>query len=187
VKTATPPDYALHLLDRRPPDDYLRECTRRIAVEKTEDEGDAVSVMIFRVHAEWLALPTIVFQEVVDSYALHSVPHRGGILAGIVTIRGELLICAYLAKLLGLEEVSNKNQSPDRRLIVVEREESRIAFPVDEVHGVARYWRGELRPVPATLRQATATYTTGLFSWRDRTVGCLDDELLFYNLNKSFA
>ena len=186
VKTTTPSDKS-HLLDRIPPDDYLRECTRRIAEQETIDKGDAVSVLIFRVGGEYLALPTTVFQEVIDNYTVHSVPHRGGIVAGIATIRGELLLCASLPKLLRLEEISSEKDSSSQRLIVVEREESRMAFPVDEVQGVARYRRGELIPVPATLRQATATYTIGLFSWRDRRVGCLDDQLLFYTLNKSFA
>jgi chemotaxis-related protein WspD len=186
VKTATPSDNS-HLLDRTPSDDYLRECTRRIAEQKTEDKGDAVSVLIFRVGGEYLALPTIVLQEVADNHTLHSVPHRGGIVAGIATIRGEILLCASLPKLLGLEEVSSEKDSSGQRLMVVEREKSRMAFPVDEVHGVVRYWRDELSPVPATLRQAAATYTIGLFSWRERRVGCLDDQLLFHTLDKSFA
>ena len=181
------PNGALHLLDRKLPDDYLREWTQRIAAEKTTDEAGTNSFLVFRLGVEWLALPTIVFQEIVDSYTLHVIPHRRGIVAGIVTIRGELLLCACLASLLGLEEGSNNKQLPKGRLIVAQRDGNRIAFPVDEVHGILRYRRRELIPAPATLAQAAATYTIGLFSWKGRTVGCLDDELLFYTLNKSFA
>ena len=61
------------------------------------------------------------------------------------------------------------------------------ASPVDEVFGVHRYHPRELRPAPATLAESKVTYTTGLLPWRDRTVGCLDDELLFYTLNKSLS
>ena len=30
-------------------------------------------------------------------------------------------------------------------------------------------------------------YMAGLLPWRDSTVGCLDDELLFYALNKDLS
>ena len=179
---------ALHLLDREPPADYLRAWTERIAAEKMVGEAGTNSVVIFRVGVEWLALPTSVFQEVAENCTLHTMPHRrGGIVAGMVTIRGELLLCASLAKLLGLEETSNGKHIPDQRLLVANRDGNRVAFPVDEVHGVVRYHRRELNPLPATLAHAAATYTIGLLSWQERTVGCLDDELLFYTLNKSFA
>jgi chemotaxis-related protein WspD len=34
---------------------------------------------------------------------------------------------------------------------------------------------------------AAGTYTLGMLPWNDRTVGCLDDELLFYALNKGLG
>jgi len=178
---------ALHLLDCAPPADYLREWTERIAAEKMVGEAGTNSVVIFRIGVEWLALPTSVFQEVAEKCTLHTMPHRrGGIVAGLVTIRGELLLCASLAKLLGLDETLNGKHVSDQLLLVANRDGSRVAFPVDEVHGVVRYHRRELNPVPGTLAHAAAIYTIGLLSWQERTVGCLDDELLYYTLNKSF-
>ena len=115
-------------------------------------------------------------------------PHRGEVVAGLVTIRGELLLCASLAKVLGSRnaKAANGTHIPDQRLLVANRDGSRVAFPVDEIHGVVRYQPGELNTAPATLAHAAATYTIGLLPWQERTVGCLDDELLFYTLNKSF-
>lgn len=174
---------ASHLLDREPPADYLDEWTQRIAAENKVVEPGTSSVVIFRVGLEWIALPTAIFQEVSASCVLHTMPHRrGGIVAGLVTIRGELLLCASLAKLLGIEQ-----ENVCRQLLVASRDGKRVAFPVDEVHGVVPYHARELKPVPATLAQSTTIYTLGLLRWRDRTVGCLDDELLFYTLDKSFA
>jgi chemotaxis-related protein WspD len=182
MRTAESPNGALHLFDRAPPADYLREWTERIAAEKMLGETGTNSVIIFRVGVEWLALPTSVFQEVAENCPLHTIPHRcGGIVAGMVTIRGEILLCASLAKLLGLEQTSNGKHLPDQRLLVANRDGNRVAFPVDEVHGVVRYDRRELNSLPAV------NHIIGLLSWQERTVGCLDDELLFYTLNKSFA
>jgi chemotaxis-related protein WspD len=50
-----------HLPEREPPEDYLREWTRALAEEKDEDKAaDTLSVLIFRLGQEWLALPTHV-------------------------------------------------------------------------------------------------------------------------------
>ena len=62
------------------------------------------SALLFRINAEWLALPTQAFQEVAEHRLVHSLPHRRqGIVLGLVNIRGELLICVSLGHLLGLE------------------------------------------------------------------------------------
>jgi chemotaxis-related protein WspD len=183
---------ALHLLNRTPPEDYLREWTARIAAEKKTAEPGTNSVVIFRLGLEWLALPTRLFQEVAEHCTLHTVPHRrGGILAGLVNIRGELLLCASLGALLGLDQAmpagSDKKRTVYARLLVANRAGNRLAFPVDEVHSVTRYHPRELKPLPATLANAAAPFTLGLLPWGERTVGCLDDELLFYKLDQSFA
>ena len=45
----------------------------------------------------------LTYEEIAERRSLHSLPHRRrGIVMGIVNIRGELLICASLGKLLGL-------------------------------------------------------------------------------------
>jgi chemotaxis-related protein WspD len=180
---------ALHLLDREPPADYLAEWTERVAAKKEDVDLGTTSVLIFRIAVEWLALPVSIFQEAAENCVLHTIPHRrGGIIDGLVTIRGELLLCAALAKLLGIERDSQDGQRPIcPRLLVTNRGGNHLAFPVDEIHGVVRYHPRELLPVPASLAQAAAIYTIGLLPWQNRTVGCLNDELLFHTLNKSFS
>jgi chemotaxis-related protein WspD len=149
--------------------------------------------VVFRIGLEWLALPTGIFQEIAEHCTLHAVPQRrGGVLAGLVSVRGDLLLCASLAVLLGLEPAAvfiprERNRPVIPRLLVANRGGNRLAFPVDEVHSVVRYHPRELKPAPATLAHAAAPFTIGMLPWRDRTVGCLDDELLFYKLDRSFA
>jgi chemotaxis-related protein WspD len=180
---------ALSLFDRELPSDYRREWTQRVAAEKKDIERGTSSVVVFRVALEWLALPASIFQEVAEHCILHPIPHRrGGTVAGLVTIRGELMLCASLADFLGIEkDLQHTNERIGKRLLVANRKGSRMAFPVDEVHGVVRYRPRDLKPVPATLAQAASTYTIGLLPWQDRSVGCLDDELLFYSLDESFS
>ena len=183
---------SLLLLDRESPADYRREWTERIAAERESAAAGTEAALIFRIGNEWLALPPRIFQQVAEHCPVHSLPHRrDGIVLGIANIRGELIVCVSLGAALGLEKEKDKEAASGhgvrRRLLVANRAGNRLAFPVDEVHGVRRYHPAELRPLPATLSESGVTYTTGLLSWGDRTVGCLDDELLFYTLNRSLA
>lgn len=183
---------AQFLLDRAPPEDYLREWTERIASAKRAADADTSSALIFRIGVEWLALPTQIFQQVADQCPVHSLPHRmDGIVRGVVNIRGELLVCVSLGSVLGIDKEPATVREGGRRvyprLLVANRNGNRLAFPVDEVAGVHRYHPGILRPVPTTLAESRVSYTQGLLPWRDRTVGCLDDELLFYTLNRSLS
>jgi chemotaxis-related protein WspD len=173
------------LLDREVSEDDLREWTAHVAAEKNVVAVGTKSVVIFRIGAEWLALPTSVFQEVAEGCKLRTLPHhRGGILSGLVNVRGELLLCVSLEALLGLEKTAEVKLG---RLLICNPPGGRLAFPVSEVHGVHRYHPGDLRDAPATLSKAADIYIAGVLPWKDRTVGCLDEQLLFYALDKGLA
>ncbi len=73
------------------------------------------------------------------------------------------------------------------RLLVLAQEGQRLVFPVDEVHGTHRFHPQQLAAVPATVAKATATYTKAILPWQKKSVGLLDEQLLFYTLNRSLA
>jgi chemotaxis-related protein WspD len=148
--------------------------------------------VLFRVGLEWLALPTALFQEIAALRPIHSLPHRrGGAVLGLGNVRGELIVCLSLAHVLAIEPVpaggAEGVSRAHQRLLVIQRDGQRIAFPVDEVHGVHRFHRRELQAVPATVARAAAAHTAAVLRWRDHTVGCLDDARLWATLNRSLA
>jgi chemotaxis-related protein WspD len=193
-RTLTEPRvFATRLLDREVPEASLREATVHVAAKKSVVELGTKSVVIFRIGMEWLALPTGVFQEIGDRCTVRRLPdHRGGILSGLVNVRGELLLCAALGVILGVDKAAEGQPAagPNSagRLMICKRGDARLAFQVNEVHGLHRYHPRDLRSPPATLAKAAAgIYTLGVVPWKETTVGCLDDELLFYTLNKGLA
>jgi chemotaxis-related protein WspD len=186
------------LLHRELPEECLRESTANVAAKRNVTAPGTKSAVIFRIGAEWFALATSVFQEIGDRSAIRRLPdRRRGILSGLVNVRGELLLCVALDTVLGLEQSGLEQSGAERktgtttcfeRLMICKYNNARLAFQVSEVHGLHRYHPADLRNAPATLaRAACGIYTLGVMSWRDRTVACLDDELLFYNLNKGLA
>ena len=188
-------------LDAPSPEGYLEEWTERLVPAIELPSSDLQSVVILRLGDEWLALSVGVLVEITTPRPVHRVPHRGGLLSGIVNIRGELHLCVRLGELLGLE--SRAGMHPHRRggdrpaetgtqadpeearrrgagrFIVARRGAESWVFPVDQVDQVRRFPLNELQPAPATLARSLGRLTRGVFSWKDRQIGLLDEDRLF--------
>jgi chemotaxis-related protein WspD len=181
---------AVQLLDRARVHD-LAATSRLFAADKVAAERGAKSAFLFRIGSEWLGVATAVLDEVADLRAIHSLPHRrSGVVLGLANVRGELIVCASLAQLLGIEGGAEEGPARERRialrrLLVVRERGLRLAFPVDEVHGTQRYDDAELRPAPSTVARATARYSRAVLPWQGHSVGLLDEELLFHSLNRN--
>jgi chemotaxis-related protein WspD len=185
-------------LDAPSPPGYLDEWTRRLAVPAEESSADLLGVLIFRLGEEWLGLRVGSMVEVTGPRRVHRVPHRGGVLAGLVNIRGELHLCVHLDQVLHLKKDEGGRMkdepegSPDssfilhpssfKRMLVVRREAERWVFPVDEVDQVCRFAATQMTRVPPTVGRALARLTRGLFHWQGRSIGLIDDERLFATL-----
>ncbi len=178
---------AAMLLDAEMPPGYGAECTGYFSQKKQQARGESRAVLVFRIGGEWLALPTSCCAEVIDMRPIHTLPHRRSeVLRGLASVRGELVVCVSLGNLLGLERAHDTGPHYSR-LIVIHGEGGRLAFPVNEVQGIVRFCEEDLAEVPATLSGAAASYTTGALPKGELTIGCLDEQLLFYTLNRSLA
>src|SRR5690348_4183797 len=135
--------------DRELPASYLDEWATHIAQPKQLAARGALSAVVFRVGAEWLAVPTAVCSEVSVRKPAHPIPHRrNGIVLGLVNIRGDLVLCVSLAGVLGVTEASydkpERRRISRERLLLLEHEGQRLACPVSDMHGVQRYHAGDL-------------------------------------------
>jgi len=177
--------------ERSAPPGYLEGWRAILEEPAAPPATDSLSVLVFRVAGEWLALSTLVLVEVTPVRALHRLPHRGAtVLAGLVNIRGQIQLCGSLHGLLGLAggpvrggASSGEGDASTARLLVVERggeaTGERWVLGVDEVAGVQRICRDALRPVPSTVGQAGARCSSALFDWQDKTVALVDEPRMF--------
>ncbi|MBO3458712.1 chemotaxis protein CheW [Aetokthonos hydrillicola Thurmond2011] len=190
------------LLEREAPVEYLNEWTSILSKTQSEHSVSAsqlsttvlglaqtISVMIFRLGGEWLALPVRLFQEVTQPCTIHSIPHRTNeLFLGLVNIRGEILMCVSLSHLLDLETIADSTNHlssvTPQRMVVVGTNEERWVFTVDEVCGIHRFHNQELQAAPVVISKATEAYTKGVIHWQDQKVNYLDSDLLFYTLNR---
>ena len=184
------------LLDQEPPPGYVREWTDRVAVDVGVHDAAAGDAFVFRLGLEWLALPVSLLQEVVEPGEIHKVPHRtGGLLLGLTNIRGTLLVCIALENLFdpdgrsgrGGRRIKSDVRTGDGRprMLVLAHNGHRVVVFVDEVQGLLRYSAGQLQATPATVELASRVYTTQMIGWKNKTIGLLDGELLFYSIHRS--
>lgn len=199
------------LLDRPAPDGYVAEWTAMLAQTQTQqaDYSTVVSVAIFRLGQEWLALPASLFNQVLEPAPVHSLPHRSDrILRGIVNVRGQLLLCVSLHELLGIaadpespitsqlsgqktSQPTGTTQLTNRRkvgtyprLVVMEKQRDTWAFEVNEFYGLHRCQSAQLRNAPAFSSQSLAGFTQSILPWHDQNVSYLDADCLFNALRQ---
>jgi chemotaxis-related protein WspD len=179
---------AVGLLDTDAPAGYLTEQTDHFAKPKSAVGLVMHAVVIFRIGAEFLALPASSVKEVAEFLPIHSLPHRQtGSILGVASVRGELLACMSLSRVLGLDEPAGDKPNKQRHLLVLRHEGVRAVCPVDEVHSFHTFHPQDLDDVPATVSKAAATYTKKLLSWKGHSVGVLDADLVFHTLKRNAA
>ena len=166
-------------LDTPATSDYLDEWTTRLATPEAEESTEVLSVLVFRLGDEWLALPVAVLVEVTRPRVAHRIPHRAGLLAGVVNIRGELQLCVRLDLLLGVTPVPPQGAVQNPRLVVIRSEGDAWVFAADEVDQVHRFPIPNLTPPPPTLSRSLARLTRGVIESSGRAIGLLDDSRLF--------
>lgn len=175
----------VRLLDRPAPEGYLREWQERLREKPDDEERDTVALLVFRVAKEWLAIRVPAVAEITADATVHRVPHRtNAVLRGIVNVRGELQLAFSLRALLGLEQGTAQQASARvyPRMLTLLRDGQRFVTRVDEVMGVSHFETALMEEAPVTVSKALATFTRGLYSWNDKKVAVIDDELIFHSL-----
>jgi len=181
----------------RPVDaDYGEDWARELARPAAGAGATDAAAMVFRIGAEWLAVPLALAASVAPVAPVHRLPHRGGgPLLGVAAAGGRLLPAVSLARLLDIDAgaaVPAGRHAFARHLVLAESDPQRggqrgataFALPVDEVQGVVRYASAGLLPPAATVGRAPPPLVTGVLADAVRgaadagAAGLLDAHLL---------
>lgn len=171
------------MLDREIPPGFREEWAKTLAGGKETEAPGAVSLVVFRLNDEHLALKTMVFVQALALRPIHRVPFRTNrMFLGIVNVDGVLLPCLSVAEVLGItapdQRAANAEGQGYRRLMVVSRDGERFVFPVDEVLGVMLILPTQLQKPPQTISKSAKALTLQVFQLNSRSVGLLDDAKL---------
>lgn len=167
---------ARHSLTRPVEPDYDEYWARELARPDAAADTSAASLdaaLVFRVGAEWLAVPLALAASVAPIAPVHRLPHRGGAhshhaLLGIAAAGGKLLPAVSLARLLDIDSetvpATGGRHAFRRLLVLAEPGAPSFALPVDEVHGVLRHAPAALQPPAATVGRAPPPLLAGVLS-----------------------
>jgi chemotaxis-related protein WspD len=139
--------------------------------------SDTLSVSVFRIGSQWLALETVLFLRWLESRPVHVVPGRTNeIFRGLVNVDGELLFAFDGARMMNPDESVGSTAA---RMFVASDGVDRFVFAVEEVLGIRRISRQALDEVPATLARAPSSLTRNAMVIEGRSVALLDAERFF--------
>lgn len=176
------------LLSRTPNPEYLHEWTGILQSDKGgAQERRDYSLLLFRIASEWFGLSTSVFNQVCEKKPIHSIPYRQNpMLLGLVNIGGQIRVCFAIDKLLGIAKEAGENESLSsvvyNRMVVIEKEGNTWVFPVDEVYGIFQFDAKKMENVPVNVAKSSSNFLKGVYNWKDRSIGFLDEDLLCYSL-----
>jgi chemotaxis signal transduction protein len=147
------------------------------ATPPTSDREGRLVLFVFRVGGERFGIEPAHVELAAPLPVIHSMPHRGVSIAGVVNVRGGVTLCFSLADVLGCAP----GASADRpMLLVLAHGGWRVAARVDEAEGVSAFAQSSLQPTPSTLQASGRTHVKGIFESGDgRGVGWLDVNSLF--------
>lgn len=172
------------------PGGYMEEWTEIIGREKDSLAKNNISIIIFRIGKEYLALRSAIFREIVNPRKIHKVPHRSDdVFLGMTNIRGELQLCFSLKALIG-ESANGETASVEdasAKMLVIQNGGKCWVFPVDQVLGVLRCNDSLAQNVPVTVSKSSGTFTQKVLHHDRREIGLLDDELLIFSLQRKIS
>ncbi len=182
-------DAAARLLGREPPEAYLEAWrqTLKITMDK-EERGTRFSVGLFRLGDELFAMPTETVVEVHPRAPVRSVPGRtGDVLRGLVSLRGEIHLCASLRALFSLEAEPEGGESAEdeRRMLVVQQDGETWALLVDAVLDFERFEASQLKSAQDTVTKSAIHFTDGVVQTPEGPAGRIDPKRLFEGLARS--
>lgn len=182
---------ASKLFERTPTQEYIEEWTNDLMQPQSSENSEGIlSVIVFRLGEEWFALPTICIKEVSHCRAIHQIPHRtNNTLLGVINLNGELQLYVALHRLLEVDSSADiqtiRIPYQQERMIAIVKDRDLWVFPVAEIDGIYKWDLTKLENVPVSVSRSSANYVKGIMKKENRSVGLLDEELLFASLKRS--
>lgn len=178
---------ARKVFDQKPPAGYREELARTLAAQEAPRPEKEMSIIIFRIGPQWMALPSRILKGISSPQPVHGIPHRGGVFKGLVNIEGELHLSFDMERLLGVCAHPGPAAASARvfaRLITLNSNGQDWSFSSDEIMKIVRVDCAALLPAAPQAAPDGAMYARGSFACDGKDVILLDEELLASSLRR---
>jgi purine-binding chemotaxis protein CheW len=136
--------------------------------------SDGKQVCSFVAGGQLFGVEVEKVQEIIRCYQVSSVPLAPPSVAGLINLRGEIVVALDLARRLELEATSPRTKSPFH--VVLRTADGPASLLVDEILGVVDTTSLAFEPPPETVRGNPRRFIRGAFQLADRLLLALDIE-----------
>lgn len=158
--------------------EILRERARTLSeVSAQEESGEKISILSFQLGEELYGIELGYLTETRQSVPLRHVPCAPSHLAGIMSLRGELLPAVDLRPILGLPQQEPPKIAP--ALLILSLKGNKLAVVVDQAKDILTFPVKELQPPPLSLEPERALLITGELLVKARPLSLINVEKLF--------
>lgn len=113
-----------------------------------EESSDTESLVVFRIDAEYYAVPIASIEGIIKIPPVTVVPNSPPYIQGIITVRGRVVTVVDLEKRFALPRESNLTQ---QHLLLVTVHDVSVGVIVDKALGVLRVLRTQIAEPPTAL------------------------------------
>lgn len=183
---------AIRLLDRPISDSDLAAAARLASQPEGADGRRTVGLLLFRLGTETFAVPARSLRRIATYSRPVPIPHRAsGLLRGLCNIRGELVLCADLHRLLGMPERRERDplsaDADQRRMILIGPADASWVFEADELFGIERIDPASMLAPPITVERALEAFVAGLADIDGVRATVLDADRILSGLQAGLA
>lgn len=125
----------------------------------TDANKDLHEVLLVQVHSESYGLPVDGVLGIYENVTVTPLPGTPNFVAGMVNLRGNLVIVLDLATIL---DVPGDASSDENALVVLARDDAHVAFLVDSVSEVSELDTRNVTPTGALLSTKTSAFLSGV-------------------------
>lgn len=186
---ATPTDPIQLLLDRPITSAELDAGAAQAALPVDLRSSQSVRYLLFQIGEEIAALPAMTLRRVTPTARVIPIPHRSTpVLRGMCNIRGELVLCANLHRLLGLPSRDEAAEAAETsRMVIIGPAENSWAFEVDALRGIENADPHTFRKPPVTVGRSIADFTLGVTEFGEISVTVLDGDRILAGFKAALA
>lgn len=116
---------------------------------KVPNEDQRSEMVVFRIGEEEFAISIVFAKEIIRVPELTRVPHSPHYIAGLCTLRGELLPVIDSRRLFGLED---KGLNDSSRIVIIDFQGKRVGLTTDRVSEVIRAEASMVKEPPGTIK-----------------------------------
>ncbi len=149
------------------------EFYKRNIEKKREDE--LLQLLSFIVDDEEYALELSETSEVIKMREITEVPYAPLFIAGIISLRGEIIPVISLQKRLGLKE---RDITPEARMLVASHADIKVGLILDRIMGVVRVNTNDIESTSSIQQEGGSEFIRGVIHHKDRLIILLNLPIL---------